>query len=310
MDLDDGEREREGRRKLTLTLASSGLFLLFLLLIAVLSVFSSHREDLASLVQVPNILTHLSAFEAIAKAHNNSRSVANGYNASAEYVIRTLTEQTDQFNVWTQPFTAVTYTEISSPELAQVFPSNPAASAVPFLLNTDFRQPRYGGNGTHTLTNATVWPITGGGCTAEEYTQTAGGVALVQNTNECDLYTRAVSAQSAGAVGLLVWSRSLVNTRVRAVEWTDSSVIVQIPVLSVTNTVRNVLVARGGVAYVNMSVNSAVDVWRTLSVLAETKRGRKDCVVFVGAHLDSVAAGPGWRERESERESKRETEVN
>ena len=305
MDLDDSEREREGRRKLTLTLTSFGLLFLFLLILTLLSVLSSHREDLASLVQVPNILAHLSAFEDIAIAHNNSRSVANGYNASAEYVIRTLTERTDQFTVWTQPFAAVTYTELSTPALSQVFPDTPTASPIPFLLNTDFRQPRYGGNGTHTLANAVVWPIAGVGCTVGEYTHTAGGVALVQNTNACDLYTRALSAQSAGAAGLLVWSRTIVNTRVRTVEWTEADVVIQIPVLSVTETVRNALVARGGVAYVNVSVRCAVNVWRTLSVLAETKRGRKSDVVFVGAHLDSVPAGPGWWERERESREKK-----
>jgi hypothetical protein len=35
---------------------------------------------------VPNILATLQAFDAIASANGNSRSVVNGYNASAEYV--------------------------------------------------------------------------------------------------------------------------------------------------------------------------------------------------------------------------------
>ncbi|CAG8466545.1 15855_t:CDS:2, partial [Racocetra persica] len=42
----------------------------------------------------PNIFSHLKALNEIAKNSNNSRSITNGYNASAEYIINTLINKT------------------------------------------------------------------------------------------------------------------------------------------------------------------------------------------------------------------------
>jgi len=301
----DSGSEEEGRRKLTITLAASGLAVLFLLLLSLLSILSAHNEDLASRVAVENILVHLNAFQSIALLFNNSRSVSTGFNASAEYVLHTLTTETDQYTLWTQPFVAITYTELSPPSLSQVFPAEvPFKTPIAFALNTDFRQPRYGGNGTYELTNASVWEVRGSGCREEEYTHTAGGVALVSaNTDECDLYTKATKAEDAGAKGLLVWSStsSLINTRIRLVEWREGDRVVQLPVLSVSQTVYQVLTSSSSsssssssaVAYVNLFTQSVVDTPYTFNVFAETKGGNKNAVVFAGAHLDSVAAGPG-----------------
>jgi hypothetical protein len=46
-------------------------------------------------MDVMRIKGHLIELENIAKNFNNSRSIENGYNASVEYVVNTLTAQTD-----------------------------------------------------------------------------------------------------------------------------------------------------------------------------------------------------------------------
>ncbi len=262
--------------------------------------FAKHA-DLASRVSVPNIMIHLNAFEAIAAQYNNSRSIANGFNASAEYVISTLKDRTKHLDVWTQPFVAITYTELSPPSLSQVFPDD-SANPITFLLNTDFRQPRYGGNGTYSLTNVRVGIVSGNGCSSDDYAVTNNAVALVANNDACDMYTKAALAEDAGALGVMVWSNSLLNTRVRIVEWKEGDRVIQLPVLSVTRTVYDVLTSTTP-SYVNMSTQSVVETHHTFNVFAETVGGNPESLVFPGAHLDSVSAGPGAkRERERGRE--------
>jgi hypothetical protein len=291
MNVVEDDFEDIGRRKLTITLAASGVAAIFLLLLAVISILSSHRADLASRVAVENIMVHLNAFEAIASQYNNSRSIANGFNASAAYVMQTLQTQTTLFDVWTQPFVAITYTELAPPTLDKVFPDS-AANPIRFLLNTDFRQPRYGGNGTYTVVSGRVADVAGVGCSAVDYVGTAGCVAVAANNGDCDMYTKAVLAEDAGAIALLVWSNSLLNTRVRVVEWRDGDRVVQMPVLSVTRTVKDILTSSSP-AYVNLTTSSVVQTHHTFNVFAQTKVGNPNAIVFPGAHLDSVAAGPG-----------------
>ena len=49
-------------------------------------------------INLEGIMTHLTALEAAATAHSNSRSVAKGYNASADYIETTL-KNTGNFDV-------------------------------------------------------------------------------------------------------------------------------------------------------------------------------------------------------------------
>ena len=49
-------------------------------------------------INLEGIMTHLTALEAVAVAHSNSRSVANGFNASADYV-ETILRDTSLFDI-------------------------------------------------------------------------------------------------------------------------------------------------------------------------------------------------------------------
>ena len=66
---------------------------------------------------------------------------------------------------------------------------------------------------------------------------------------------------------------------------------VKIPVISVTKATGERL--RGEPGPTTIKLNAGVRTERTRNVIAQTKTGSTANVVMVGAHLDSVADGPG-----------------
>uniref|UniRef100_A0A7S4KQ48 Peptidase M28 domain-containing protein n=1 Tax=Paramoeba aestuarina TaxID=180227 RepID=A0A7S4KQ48_9EUKA len=187
-------------------------------------------------------------------------------------------------------------------------------NAIVFEDMIDFRQPRYGGDGKFDLQGKRVILVGGVGCEASDYLEIqecvdsaeGGCVALLPRSSDCTLYDSAVLAESAGALAVLA-SGPLTNTRVRDTWWTPDSTLVTIPTFSVTNSVSSSLLSLTP-SYVDLTANLEVGVHPTYNVIAQGKGGiEKDGAekrsgsqsVFVGAHLDSVAAGPGLNDNGS-----------
>ena len=96
-------------------------------------------------VSINGVFEHLQAFQNIADAHGNSRSVQSGYNASAEYVFETVAaaRQSDGFpffDVERQHFDALVSTELASPTLS-ILGATPAITLEQCEQNTG--QQRY-----------------------------------------------------------------------------------------------------------------------------------------------------------------------
>jgi Zn-dependent M28 family amino/carboxypeptidase len=147
-----------------------------------------------------------------------------------------------------------------------------------------------------------VKEVKGDGCTKEDYIGMEKKVVLVENNGECDLYTKAILAEDEGVILLMIWSKTLFNTRIRSVEWKEGEQVIQMPVMSITSTVKDVLISSisgGGGAYINFTTNTIVETHATYNVFAETKKGKKDNIIFPGSHLDSVQAGPGLNDNGS-----------
>lgn len=68
-----------------------------------------------------SIFNHLEELYAIAQKHNNSRSVTNGYMASAEYVQAQLQHKAGSYcDVSTQKFKVPVWSELAAPELSSI----------------------------------------------------------------------------------------------------------------------------------------------------------------------------------------------
>ena len=249
-------------------------------------------SNLANRVTVANIMTHLNNFYEIAEDNGGSRSISTGYDASAKYVIDQLEEHTS-FSVTTQDFVACQYTEVARPSLSLVRADT--ESNIDFLYDIDFRGMRYGGNGAYDFTASYTHLADGAdGCDVSDYATVQGTVAVVKLTGgDCDYYTKAFNAQLSGATGVLFYHSILSNSRVRQVEWQVGMPFVDIPVLSITNTVNDILITEPQSSEVKVVTSTTIKTYETFNIIAETKEGDSDNIVMPGAHLDGVQAGPG-----------------
>jgi len=67
----------------------------------------------------------------------------------------------------------------------------------------------------------------------------------------------------------------------------------QIPVLSITNSLGLTLIQSQDTAVLNINTVNSQTVESTINVLCTTKKGNENSTIVLGAHLDSVPEGPG-----------------
>jgi aminopeptidase Y len=108
----------------------------------------------------------------------------------------------------------------------------------------------------------------------------------------CTFRLKANNAFAAGAVGVIVYNNvaGALNGTLGADEGLD-----EVPVFGIPQALGESLVAQmaGGQVVMRMFADTDTDDLTTRNVLAETRGGDPNNVVMVGAHLDSVSAGPG-----------------
>src|ERR1041384_6011489 len=161
---------------------------------------------------------------------------------------------------------------------------------------------------TKTLTNAKVVPtndiidpppaVAGSstsGCEAADYpASVVGNVALVQR-GTCAFVEKAAMAQQVGAAGIIIFTDGVGAARQNPV-FVDDQVDLTIPAVVSSFALGNELyqaIKAGKNVTVNFSTFGTLQDRFLPQVIAETKGGDKNNVLVVGAHLDSVPAGPG-----------------
>jgi Zn-dependent M28 family amino/carboxypeptidase len=228
---------------------------------------------------------HQKSLQDIADANGGNRASGSpGHDASAEYVAAAARDA--GLTVTTQEFD-LPYFEIDSEALS--------SGGTEFVAGTDFTSMTFSGSGEVTGTAVPVdllLPSTGGstsGWEAEDFAGfPAGAVALLQR-GTCDFGLKATNAAAAGASAAIIVNEGNSPDRVALLQGTLGAPV-DIPVVGATFALAEVLQ--------NTEVTLAVDVVNetrtTTNVFAE-KPGATDSVLMVGAHLDSVAEGPGNR---------------
>jgi Zn-dependent M28 family amino/carboxypeptidase len=250
---------------------------------------------LRNAVTLAGVRDHQQALQNIANANGGTRASGSpGYDASAEYVVDTL--EAAGYSVTRQPFVFTFFEELTDAELEQTAPN-----AVVYTYLTDFFTMEYSGSGNVTAAVQAVDLQLGvgnastSGCEASDFAGfTAGRIALIQR-GACNFSVKAVNAQAAGAVGVIIFNQgdTTESDRVDLFGGTLGGQVVTIPVVS-TSYARGVewngLIGSG--LTMRLETNTFMEDRATENVIAETG-GRSDRVVVVGAHLDSVSAGPG-----------------
>jgi len=234
-------------------------------------------KKLLECVTLEGVRDHQAAFQAIADANNGIRtSGTSGYDASAEYVAERM--EAAGYNVTVQDFQFQTFIVLSSTILEQVSPP-PAGPIVNNIMS-------YSGSGDVTASVSTVSAITG--CAAADFAGfPAGDIALISR-GACTFALKATNAYNAGASGVVIYNNipGTLNGTL------SNGFSLDIPVTSVTLDVGQQLAATPGLV-LRLKTDTFRGIATTSNVIAETVGGDPDNVVMVGAHLDSVNAGPG-----------------
>jgi Zn-dependent M28 family amino/carboxypeptidase len=282
------------RRKLTAVLAVVAM-------VATLAVTATaatpvDTEELRDAVEVNGVRAHQAAFQAAADANGGIREASSpGYLASVEYVADAMTAA--GYDVTVQPFDYPFFQELSAPVFEQTAPTPTV-----YAENTDFATMSYSGSGDVTAAEAEGVDLALGdpasstsGCEASDFAGfTAGNVALMQR-GACSFAQKAVNAEAAGAVAVIVFNQG--NTLDREVLFfgTLGGPGVTIPTISASYTIGSTLDG----AEVHIDVDAVSEIRISANVIADSPGGRDNRVVVAGAHLDSVPEGPGIQDNGS-----------
>ncbi len=224
------------------------------------------------------MMGRLKKLQEIADAHNGTRALGTpGYDASVDYVVSTLRD--NGFDVQTPDF-EVHLPFADEPSLT-VAGEKIAAKPLQFTKGT----PPEGVSGPLVPARVEDTP----GCTASDYDglPVAGAVVLVDR-GKCQFNVKEAAAAERGAVAVIIANNEDGDDMGGTLgEETD----VKIPVISVTKATGQRL--RGEPGPTTIKLNAGVRLDRTRNIIAQTKTGSTANVVMVGAHLDSVPAGPG-----------------
>ncbi len=249
-------------------------------------------------VTLDAVRAHQHRPQLIADANSGTRVAGGpGHVASAEYVVDTL--RAAGYQPVRQTFSFPFFQETATPVFEQVSPNADA-----YEVGTDFATMEYSGSGNVTAavqgTSDIVIPpgaaanTSTSGCEAADFAAfTAGNVALVQR-GTCTFGQKAMNAIAAGASAVIIFNEGQ-DGRTEAINGTlgqpgDPTV----PVIGASFAVGADLyaLAQAGPVTVHLSTQTTSEIRETYNVYADTS-GRADRTVVVGAHLDSVAEGPG-----------------
>ncbi|KAI7818345.1 hypothetical protein BC939DRAFT_295968 [Gamsiella multidivaricata] len=254
------------------------------------------KSPLSEHLVTPAIFKHLEELYAIALKNNNSRSVTNGYMASAEYVQHQLRLKAREYcHVSTQEFKVPVWSELEAPELSSTG-IGAAGGYIQYQNKVDFQNFRYGGPSA-TLKKQEIHGVANHGCSASDHKRVKGKIAVIEEGGPCDLWSAAYLAEKAGAKAILFYNnpkrKALLYSRIRITAWKEGDPLISIPVLSITNSFGSTLLQNQDTAQLTLRTVNKQTIESTINVLCTTHGGDEDDTIVLGAHLDSVPEGPG-----------------
>ncbi|MGW1345975.1 M28 family metallopeptidase [Kribbella sp. NPDC002412] len=254
----------------------------------------TYAKLLAKKVTGQNAQKHMVALQAIADRNGGNRAVGtSGYDQSAAYVAAQL-EQAG-YRVTLDPINFVeNWVENSPPVLELTAPTQKTYTPGVDLFTF---QPSPAGDVTAPVQAVDVTlpptptPTSTSGCEMSDFAAfTPGNIALIQR-GTCPFATKVRNAGFAGAGGIIIFNEGQPGRTdpfpLDIGEWRAG-----VPMVFASFAVGNELAGTAG-AVVHLKVDSTLTLGTDYNVIGETRKGDPNNVVMVGAHLDSVEAGPG-----------------
>lgn len=241
----------------------------------------------------------LSDLNDIGDANGGNRAFGlPGFKASVDYVLErigatgagALTNETSALKTWVQPFN---HTFEQTREISVTGPDGEDVYVLTLLYNAATPVPD---GVTGALVDTPVDDVRGSGCFADQWegVDAAGKIALVKR-GVCAIADKLKLAKTAGAVGALVYQPQP-GTNFSSATLSADNIGLLVPAGLIPLEVAQAWQARlaaGEEVSATLLVDSIFETRETWNVFSETTEGDPDSVVVLGAHLDSVQAGPG-----------------
>ena len=269
----------------------------------------NESKKLRKAVTLGGILEHMEKLQALANAHQGNRAAGTvGYEASVAYVAKRLKKA--GYDVSREPFDFPTWEENAPPVMEQVTPTPktyvPGGPADDDNPAVDFITFEFSGSGDVT---APVVPTTdivippgptadssSSGCEPADFpATTAGAISLIQR-GTCPFVQKLDNAKAAGAVGVILFNEGQAAPGRTNVIFRTATPYLGIPAVGASFAVGEELYeafTAGDNPTVRLKVDATTSPRVQYNVTADSQRGNPEEVVVVGAHLDSVPAGPG-----------------
>ena len=235
-------------------------------------------------VELRNAVTAENIIEQLVWLQANGPRVSGtpGYNDAADHFDQLLSGAGYQVTI--QSFTYDLWEELSDPILDS---ENPDFPPYPPYDSAGFATMEYSGAGDVT---ALIVEADNFGCDPSDFSSSdfIDKIAVIER-GVCNFSVKAINAENAGASGAVVYNDA---ERQDAFLGTLGGPVVIIPVVGSSYAVGRELVDNTATVHLVVDAMMNFNV-PTSNVIAETQNGRDDRVVVVGAHLDSVATGPG-----------------
>ncbi len=241
------------------------------------------QEKLLQCVTLNGVRRHQAALQAIADANGGVRAAGTpGYDQSVAYIVDKMTAAGYSVTLNAFPFTYV-----ALPLLRQTAP-----------VAATYESSSFTGTGSGDVTagvtavdtNFVLPRANSSGCEAADFAGfPAGNIALIQR-GVCTFAIKALNAQAAGAVAVIIFNQGNTPIRESLFSGTLEQAVVTIPVIGVSFADGLALAQPGSAAQVRVDAPQQVTQY---NVIAESRDGDPNNVVMAGAHLDSVLRGPG-----------------
>jgi hypothetical protein len=244
---------------------------------------------LARAVTAAGLRAHLRAFQAIATRNGGTRLAGTrGYDQSVAYVARRLREA--GYRPRMRSFSFLLSRETRPPQLARVAPASTT-----YRRGRDFLTLHYSGSGTLTApVVAADFGSEASGCERSSFPVFRDRPIVLVRRGGCVLAEKARNAAAAGAGAVLIANAGGPG-RTAPISGTLVRPGPRIPVLSVSYPLGSAIAQSAGPGVTRLRVSVSVEnrQTRAANVVAELPGRSSGRVVLLGAHLDSVANGPG-----------------
>ncbi|MEV4890906.1 M28 family peptidase [Nonomuraea sp. NPDC055795] len=262
--------------------------------------YADHGRDparqLVQAVKGKHVERHLRVLDLIAKAGGGTRvSSSRGHELSRDYVATLL--RAVGYKVTVQPFEFTFDGYRTKPVLERLSPSPKAYKNGFFNDYVAMGDSPAGGvtgqiQAVDLVLPPTPQPSSTSGCEPADFAGfVKGRVALLQR-GTCNFGVKAKNAQDAGASAVIVLNEGQPGRTDVDLNPALSDPSITIPSFFTSFAVGSDLAATPE-ATVKLNWDPLVEQRTTYNVIAESRGGRADNVVMMGAHLDSVQEGPG-----------------